>query len=475
VKVAGVRGIVIVLGCAAFAAGPALAEPPVALSGYNADISQSSISGISSGEFMAVQFGTAWSSVIKGVGIVAGGPYWCAKADADDFINGYTLPLMTAKGPCGTPGPPSAMSDFFAKAEAKSVSGDIDSLQGLSRQKIYVFHGYNDAVVARSVTDAAVDFYRHYLGETNRGNLYYQTAIGAGHSLVVTKDPHGGGINDCNANAGPFIDGCGYDQAGIILQHIYGTLNAPNRGQLNGTVKRFDQSVYTKPDDPVGLSLADAGYVFVPRECEDGAACRVHIALHGCLQDTGDADRHFIDDTGYNAWADTNRLIVLYPQAGKSWLPYNPLGCWDWWSYVDHEDSYVTKSGSQIKTIKAMLDALTAHATPAPAPAPAPDAAPAALTVVDTSDTGADLVWVPLAGIATYRISRAGADGQFTAVGDTTGPGFGDSGLGPRSAYRWRVSAVVNGVEGPPSAEVSATTRSSPAPCENPGSCPIDK
>jgi poly(3-hydroxybutyrate) depolymerase len=463
------------MACAAFAAGPTLAEPPVALSGYNADISQSSISGVSSGAFMAEQFGTAWSSVIKGVGIVAGGPYWCAKADSDDFINGYTLPLMAAKGPCGTPGPPSAMSDFFAKAETKSASGDIDPLQGLSRQKIYVFHGCNDTVVARSVTDAAVDFYRHYLGETNRGNLYYQSMIGAGHALVVAKEPHGGGINDCSANAGPFIDACGYDQAGIILQHIYGTLNAPNRGQLNGTVKRFDQSVYTQPDDPVELSLADAGYVFVPRECEDGAACRVHIALHGCLQDTGDVDRQFIDDTGYNAWADTNRLIVLYPQAAKGWLPYNPLGCWDWWSYIDHEDSYVTKSGSQIKTIKAMLDALTARATPAVTPAPAPDAAPTGLTVIDTSDTGADLVWAPIAGIAAYRISRAGADGRFAAVGDTAGPGFGDSGLSPRSAYRWRVSTIVNGVEGPVSAEVSATSRPSPAPCENPGNCPIDK
>ena len=63
------------MGCAALVAGPALAQSHVALSGYNADISQSSISGISSGGFMAVQFGTAWSSVIKGVGVVAGGPY----------------------------------------------------------------------------------------------------------------------------------------------------------------------------------------------------------------------------------------------------------------------------------------------------------------------------------------------------------------------------------------------------------------
>src|SRR5260370_13773988 len=116
------------MACAAFAAGPALAEPPVALSGYNADISESSISGISSGAFMAVQFATAWSSVIKGVGVVAGGPYWCAKADADDIINGYTLPIMTAIGPCMS-GPPPELSSFFANADAKSASGDIHSLQ----------------------------------------------------------------------------------------------------------------------------------------------------------------------------------------------------------------------------------------------------------------------------------------------------------------------------------------------------------
>src|ERR1700731_4753157 len=176
------RRTAIAFGCAALAVGPVLAEEPARLSGYNANISESSISGISSGAFMAVQFGTAWSSVIKGVGVVAGGPFWCAKADADDFINAFTLPLMTAKGPCGNPGPPHAMSDFLAKADPKSASGDIDDLRLVSRQKIYLFHGYNDTVIAKSVTDAAADFYRHYLGDANRGNLYYQTAVGAGHS-----------------------------------------------------------------------------------------------------------------------------------------------------------------------------------------------------------------------------------------------------------------------------------------------------
>jgi hypothetical protein len=472
---AALRWIVIGFGFAALAVAPIRAEEPVALSGYNANISESSISGISSGAFMAVQFGTAWSSVIKGVGVVAGGPFWCAKADADDFINGYTLPMMTATGPCMS-GPPAEASDFFTKADAKAVSGDIDSLQFVSRQKVYIFHGYNDAVVARSVTDATAEFYRHYLGESNRGNLYYQTAIGAGHSLVVAKDPHADGLNACAENAVPFIDQCSYDQAGIILQHIYGALNAPNRGQLSGAMKRFDQSIYARPDDTNVLSLGDAGYVFVPRECEDGAACRVHIALHGCKQDVGDIDRRFIDDTGYNAWADTNRLIVLYPQtAASSYLPLNPQACWDWWSYVNHEDNYVTKSGAQIRTIKAMLDALTARATAAAVPPPAPAAAPTAPTVIDTSDTAADLAWTSLAGTTTYRVWRAGSDGAFAAVGDVTGPSFADSGLMPGSAYRWRITAVVNGIEGSPSPDAFATTRAVPTPCENPGTCPIGK
>ncbi len=469
------RGIVFALASAAALAVSPLAAEPVALRGYNAAIGESSISGISSGAFMAVQFGTAWSSVVKGVGIIAGGPYWCAKADADDFINGFTLPMMTAMGPC-MKGPPPDLKTFIAKADAKEASGDIDPLQNLRRQKLYFFHGYNDAKVARSVTDAAADFYRHYLGDSNKGNLYYQSAIGAGHSLVVRQAPGIDGLNGCADNQGPFIDQCGYDQAGILLQHIYGALNPPNRGQLTGTMQRFDQSVYSRLNDPGSLSLGDTGFVFVPGDCADGQPCRIHIALHGCQQDAGDIERRFVDDTGYNAWADTNHLIVLYPQTRSSPLvPYNPAACWDWWGYVNHEDGYVTKSGLQIRAIKAMLDALTAKAAPVtPAVAPG-NAAPPALAVVDTSDTSADIVWKPVNGATVYRISRAESDGPFAAISDIAGPSFGDSGLKASTAYRWRVAAIVNGLEGPVSIEATASTRAKPAPCDNPGTCPIGK
>ena len=61
--------------------------PPIML-----DIKESSISGISSGAFMAVQFGVSWSSIVKGVGVIAGGPYYCAQGTATDGILGNSAP-----------------------------------------------------------------------------------------------------------------------------------------------------------------------------------------------------------------------------------------------------------------------------------------------------------------------------------------------------------------------------------------------
>jgi hypothetical protein len=216
-----------------------------ALPALNAAITESSISGLSSGAFMAVQFGTAWSSIIKGVGVISGGPFYCAQAS-----------LAIATGACmkGAPPPLSVSIDL---ADRKEQTGDIDPTDNLRRQQIYLFHGYNDGTVGRRVTDAAAGFYEHYLGE--KGHLFYQTTVGAGHALVAdTPDTVNLKLNDCSASTSPFIDRCGsYDQAGVILRYIYGALNAPPPdGFLSGTVEGFDQTRYAKPDTPGTLSLA---------------------------------------------------------------------------------------------------------------------------------------------------------------------------------------------------------------------------
>ena len=440
------------------------------LKSYNAAISESSISGISSGAFMAVQFGVAWSSIIKGVGVVAGGPFYCAQASAADFFNGFALPVATATGPCMV-GPPPDLQPMIAEVEAKATAGEIDPLDNIKRQKIYLFHGYNDAVVAKSVTDATAEFYRRYLGDASPGNLYYQGSRGAGHSFVVNEQGERG-LNTCPANRSPFIDQCGYDQAGIILQHIYGALRPGTIGPLGGMIRSFDQNRYTGDHIANALSMGDEGYVFVPSACEQGAACRVHVVLHGCEQDVGTIGRLFVEQTGYNAWADANRIIVLYPQTKVSaFLPINPNACWDWWSYIEHDDGYVTKSGLQIAAIKAMLNALTAGAKGL-TPGPSEGGDPAELIVTDASDTAAALAWTPVAGATSYRIWREDTDGTFRVVGETQGPSYADQGLAPATPYAWKVTALIGGIEQLPFGIARAATQPIPPACDAPGNCP---
>src|SRR6202030_2001796 len=92
---------------------PAGAEGPAPpLGAYNADIKESSISGISSGAFMAVQFGVSWSSIVRGVGVIAGGPYYCAQGTAIDGLLGNLGPVLTATGPC-MKGPPPDLEPLF--------------------------------------------------------------------------------------------------------------------------------------------------------------------------------------------------------------------------------------------------------------------------------------------------------------------------------------------------------------------------
>ena len=65
----------------------------------------------------------------------------------------------------------------------------------------------------------------------------------------------------------------------------------------------------------------------------------------------------FVRNAGYIRWADTNRLIVRYPQAiARHFWVYNPRGCWDWWGYTGAK--YATRDGAQIRAVPAMVEQL---------------------------------------------------------------------------------------------------------------------
>ena len=60
------------------------------------------------------------------------------------------------------------------------------------------------------------------------------------------------------------------------------------------------------------------GYIFYPNTCveNNGAAkCKIHFALHGCGEQMNSKyNWEYIERTGYNEYAVSNNLIIVYPQ-----------------------------------------------------------------------------------------------------------------------------------------------------------------
>lgn len=310
-----------------------------ALLPYHGDPSQTSVSGLSSGAFMAVQYQVAYSGSVVGAGVVAGGPYYCA---AGNILNAT---ICMGQVPFVPPNP----ALMVTAAAGFASLNQIDSLSNLKKARIYVFSGTKDTVVHQQAVDATVTFFEE--AGVPKSNLLYVNSIPAGHAFIA---PSFGNV--CSDNATPYINHCAigkkkYDQAGALLQQIYGPLNPPAHS-LSGQILPFDQREFATP----ATGMADTGFVYVPKSCAQGAACKVHVAFHGCKQSAAVVGDDFYANTGYNYWADTNNIIVLYPQVNASTVPFNPDGCWDWFGYTGQ--NYALKSGSQLTAVHAMVDRL---------------------------------------------------------------------------------------------------------------------
>jgi hypothetical protein len=336
------------LASAASASGAEL----VSLPSFNIDANQISVSGLSSGGYMAVQFDVAFSSIVRGAGIIAGGPYYCAQGSA--AIATTTCSCFLG---CFVPSSPD-VGQLIAITDRNAAHGAIDATANLAQHRIYLFSGTRDTIVPQRLMDDLLVYYRHYLGAAN---IAYKNDIAAEHAMPT--DFFG---NRCGILNDPYINNCSYDASGQLLQWIHGNLNPENTGTLRGSLVNFDQGEFI--DRPTDHGMAPDGWLFVPADCANRQSCKLHIAFHACKQ--YETYRYFspasgfvtfgttfVRNTGYNKWADTNNMIVLYPQAIAS-SPIapapNPYGCWDWWGYDDA--NYAIKSGRQMAAVKAMVD-----------------------------------------------------------------------------------------------------------------------
>ncbi len=330
----------------------AASAEPVALPAFQVDLNQTTVSGLSSGAFMAGQFAVAYSGIVSGAGIVAGGPYYCSGSPG---IFPYIPYMVNAMSACMNPAEsnvaPPVAAVLWDAAQNFARQGLIDDTANLKRQRVYLFNGTQDKTVTRPVVDQTNAFYQ--LAGVPPAQIRYVNTVDAGHAIVTDKSTD----QACPATAPPYINDCDFMQAGEILRHIFPNLN-PAATTLSGKFVTFNQRGFLH--SPYS-SMSNTAYAYVPKAC-DTQSCRVHVAFHGCRQSAATVGDRFYKGTGYNELADTNNMIVLYPQVDASPVyPYNPRGCWDFWGYTSVNPflpDFFQKSGMQMAAVKAMLDRL---------------------------------------------------------------------------------------------------------------------
>jgi hypothetical protein len=309
-----------------------------------------SVSGLSSGGYMAGQFHIAHSKHIKGVGIFSAGPYYCAQGE-----------LQRAMEDCTVKPEKLDINYLLNKANTFYEMNLIDSLENIQNQNVYIFSGLLDTRVVYQVTDKLEQFYQKL-----NSNIKYEIIPNSQHAFP-TSDLNN---NPCHYLGSPFINNCQTNGAEKCIFHLlskkiqHDSIKIEKLRYKEENLIEIDQSKYFETTEDI--SMNQIAYVYVPDNCKSNKkVCDLHVAFHGCKQTLNHIGKDFMVKTGYLDVAERNDLIILFPQAKISETsPTNPLGCWDYWGYNEEnveEKFYSTKYGKQISAVWRMIIDLVFH------------------------------------------------------------------------------------------------------------------
>lgn len=283
------------------------------------------VGGFGNGASFAHQLHTAYATTIQAAGLVAPSPYYCSmgskiRETSACRVNPFLINIESSIGQYTNAG----------------TSGEVDPISSLANDRAYLVSGTADSSVVQLVVNATETFYRNFIHNDYKVVTNY--SIPAGHGWIT--DQYGG---PCWSTNTPFIVNCGYDLAGDMLKHLISTLN-PRVPQVSANLKSFDQSFY---GDVWQAGLSSRGWIYLPASCITNSNCQVIVMYHGCHQNFDTIGKTFVEETGINEWAESNNIIVIYPQTIVT--QQNLGGCWDTWGYTG--SNFSIQSGLQMKLV----------------------------------------------------------------------------------------------------------------------------
>jgi len=330
------------LAAGALCCAPLVAGAVVSLPALNVDTANITVSGLSSGGVMAVNLGYAYSATFRGVGVFAATPYLCQ----------YHYPYQNCQN--NNTITPAMLQTMQATIDNWS-GGAIDATSNVATQQVYLFTGTKDATVG---VNPMLALQAQYL---DNGVPQVSLVQSANTAHVFPTDFNAVGNNPCAASLPPYIANCKYDGAKAVLTKFYGPLNPRSNTPAAANYLEFSQREFT-----ANPGMSDTGWVYVPAACAARTKCKLHVAMHGCTQNYATIGDRYLKNTGYTRWANTNQIIVLFPQARVDPTLYqtpanglvgNPNGCWDTVGF--YGANYAQKSGAQLSAIKAMVTRLS--------------------------------------------------------------------------------------------------------------------
>jgi len=357
----------------------ATADRPPLTSIPTLDPGQVTVSGISSGGFFAHQFHVAYSGLVTGAGVMAGGPYACAEQTPAMLAFNPLASVIVATGVCTRQGRWALGPMAYWLPEGPSVDqsidatmaehqrGRIDDPANLADDRAWLFVGAKDEIVPFATLEVLRDYYLAMGLDPAAVRLDQDPNANHGVPIEAFTGTTEHAILECHEYGLPFLIDCDFDAAERLLRHLYpiGFTAEPGIPERDRLVA-FDQTEFFDPADP-RVSMGEVGLVYVPVDCAGESAssgtCRLHVAFHGCRQYRELIGDDFYWDAGYNAWAEANRIVVLYPQV-TAWhrrfdvtgITANPKGCWDWWGYSGPD--YFRQNGKQMQAVRQMIDRL---------------------------------------------------------------------------------------------------------------------
>lgn len=296
-------------------------------------VPQITLSGLSSGGYMAAQYHLAHAEQVSGAAILAAGPIYCAQNS-----------LSTALGHCFNK--PESSPDIAAiqqYLDKQQQDGNLASSKQLQNDKVWILNGSKDTTVLPTLGQLLAQQYQHFV---SKNNIQLITDKAFAHTFPTDRAE----LGSCDSSESPFIANCNYDAAGSFLTYLLTEIK-PKVATTTGNLVSFNQHQLS---DAARQSLAETGYAYIPQSCASGESCRLHVSFHGCKQNAEFVDQAYVTNTDLNNYADSNNLVILYPQTTKSM--FNPNACWDWWGYSG--DNYATREGVQIIAVNDMVDSL---------------------------------------------------------------------------------------------------------------------